>query len=490
MLIEKLIIEERPNVSNDSFHHNFNLITSNDTNSSGKSTYCRLIFYALGYTIPSTEGIAFERLDTTIFIENNGKRYIVKRTSKDLSVELDGENWVKRFIIPEEHISFISYIFGVENLRIAKNLLGLMYIDQEKGWTLFNRGKVIGNNRFSIDELVAALKNIDCEDLFREQEIIENEIEKYQALLNMNSIKEEYYENNNNLAMVSLGEDIRKRIASIQLAIQDIRNSINEISKVIKQDKSFFEYIESMSLYVKTAEGLIKVTKNNIENSCNIEYLMAEKSILINQLSRLEDERSKLVREYDTVCNGNNLFGENITVDIERKINSVLSSINVDVETIKELLKQAKRERDYVRAQARAKIRWDNEYITEIFELFSEYARQLNVEQYISNKIDYIFTDNLKGKSGAIFQKMIIAYKVAVIKVVERVIGTKLFLVMDSPKSKELDNNNTKLIMEFLKKELSNNQVIIASIFSQKDFFVDFDKVIIFKNRAIEKREG
>lgn len=488
MLIEKLIVEEKPNDSCDNFHRHFNLITSNDTNSSGKSTYCRLIFYAMGYSIPSTEGIFFDRLDTTIYLDNNGRKFIVKRTGKALTVELVGESWIKKYIIPEEHISFITYVFGVENLRVAKNLLGLMYIDQEKGWTLFNRGKVIGNNRFSIDELVAALKNIDCEDLFREREVIENEIEKYQAFLNMNSIKEEYYENNNNLALVSLGEDIKKRIASTQLAMQDVRNSINEINKVIKQDKSFFEYIEAMNLYVKTEGGLVKVSKDNIENSCNIEYLNAEKSLLMNKFSRLEDERAKLVREYDQVCNGENILGENITVDIEKKINTVLSTINVDVEAIKNLLNQAKKERDSVKAEIKAKIRWDNQYITEIYELFCNYARQLGVEQNISNNTDYIFTDNLKGKSGAIFQKLIIAYKVAVIKVVERAIDTKLFLVMDSPKSKELDNNNTKMVMEFLKRELSDNQVIVASIFSQKDLFVDFDKVITFRNRAIEHR--
>lgn len=68
-------------------------------------------------------------------------------------------------------------------------------------------------------------------------------------------------------------------------------------------------------------------------------------------------------------------------------------------------------------------------------------------------------------------------------------IDTKLFLVIDSPKAKELDDKNTKQMMEFLQCELSDNQVIIASIYSQKDFFVDFDKIITLKNRAIESRK-
>lgn len=489
MVIEKLILEESTNTASDSFSRKFNLITSNEVNSTGKSTYCRLIFYVLGYTIPSTEGINFDRVDTTIKIEINGQKLIVKRTSKILSVKSEDGAWSKIFTLPDEHISFIAYIFNLDNLRIASNLLGLMYIDQEKGWTLLNRGKVIGNNRFSIDELVSALKNIDCEDLFKERDAIEREIDKYNAMLNMNSIKEDYYENNNNLEVVTLGDDIKKKIASVQLAIQNIKQSIDEITKVIKQDKSFFEYIEAMSLYVKTSDGLVKVTKDNIENSCNIEYLKAEKSLLMNSLSRLEGEKAKLVREYESVIYGTNLFKENITIDTEKKINSALSSINIDVEAIKDLLKQAKKEHEGNKSQIKAKIRQGNEYISQIYELFLKFAQQLNVEESISNKIDYIFTDNLKGKTGAQFQKLIIAYKVAVIKIVEKVINTKLFLVIDSLKAKELDDKNTKQIMEFLQRELSDNQVIIASIYSQKDFFVGFDKVIIFKNKAIEPRK-
>lgn len=489
MIIKKIILEEFSESSSDTFHKNFNLITSLDRNSVGKSTYCRLIFYGLGYTIPSTEGMSFDKINTTIYLESNNKNYVIKRSYRLLTVGSEDNSLKRDYTLPEEHVSFVSFLFGVENLRIADNLLGLMYIDQEKGWTLLNRGKVIGNNRFSIDELVAALKNIDCEELFLARDSLENEIEKYQALLNMNSIKEEYYENNNNLEIVTLGEDIKKKIASLQLSIQSIKHQIEEIDKVIKQDKSFFEYIEAMSLYVKTNDGLIKVTKDNIENSCNIDYLKAEKALLKNQLSRLEAEKFKLQKDYDILLDGENLFGNSPMIDAEKNINKALSSINIDVEQIKILLNKSLKEKAAIKAQIRSKIRLNNEYITQIFDLFFEYAKRLNVEKQISNKVDYIFTDNLKGKTGALFQKLIIAYKVATIKVVEQAIGAKLFLVIDSPKAKELDEKNTKQIMEFLKTELSENQVIMASIFSDVDLFIGFDKVIEFNNKAIEKRE-
>ena len=488
MIVKKLVLEEWPDKVSDELHSKFNLLTSNNVNSVGKSTYCRLLFYALGYNIPSTEGIKFNKINTTIFIENNKKIYVINRVNNQLIVKTEREKIVKSFTLPEQHLSFLAYVLEVDNLGIVKNLLGLMYIDQEKGWTLLNRGKVIGSNHFSIDELVSALKNIDCGDLFIKRDLIENEIEKYQAFLNMNSIKEEYYENNNNLEVISLGEDIKKKIATLQLQIYNTKNDIREIDQVIAQDKSFFEYIETMSLHIRVGNELIQVTKDNIENSCNIEYLKAHKTLLLNQLLRLEEEKTKCKRDHEAIINGTDMFGNNKVVDIEQKINMALGSINIDVETIKVLEKEARKEREHIKSEIRERVRFNNEYIDQIYTLFCNYAEELGVDKYISSKTDYIFTDNLKGKTGAAFQKLIIAYKVATIKVVERVINTKLFLVIDSPKAKELDDVNTKQIMMFLKKELSENQVLVASIFSEKDLYIHFDKKVEFKRKAIENR--
>ena len=42
--------------------------------------------------------------------------------------------------------------------------------------------------------------------------------------------------------------------------------------------------------------------------------------------------------------------------------------------------------------------------------------------------------------------------------------------------------------VKFIKEKLSENQVIIASIYDAKDLYVKFDKIIKFKKRAIENR--
>ena len=158
------------------------------------------------------------------------------RDSNILSIKSKDDSFSQEYNLPNEHTALLSFLFEINNPIISKNLLGLMYIDQEKGWTFLNRGKVIGGIRFSIDELISALKGTNCDDLFAKRNALEESVEKYQSLLKMNSIKEEYYENNNNLNLLSLSEDLRRRMASLQIAIQEIKKDINDIASVIKQD--------------------------------------------------------------------------------------------------------------------------------------------------------------------------------------------------------------------------------------------------------------
>lgn len=487
MIIESLKLKENTEQSFDLFSNKYNLITSNDQNSTGKSTFCRLIFYSLGYPIPPTEDIKFEKLECKITIVNDQqKKYTIIRSNHLISL-YSNDIYISQYVLPEDHYALLACVFGIDDFQVIKNLLGLMYIDQEKGWTLLNRGKVIGKISFSIDELIAALNGTDCHELFSKQEYIEKKINKYKAMLNMNSIKEEYYENNNNLEIVTLDNDIKKRIASLQLMKQSLLTQIKDIDKVIKQDKNFFDYIEAMSLYIRTETGPIKVTKDNIENSCNVDFLIAEKMLIKNKVESLNKEIEKLNKEILELYD-NNLFQENTTLNIEKNINIALSNINIDIDAIKKSLQSSKNELSSIKSEIRIKIRNNNRFITKMYSLLLSYAKKLNIENYISYKEDYIFTKNLRGKTGALFQKLIIAFKAAAIKTVEEELNIKLFLVIDSPRSKELSGENTKLILKFLKEEFPDNQVIIASIYPQKELYIDFDNIMVFTNKAISER--
>ena len=52
---------------------------------------------------------------------------------------------------------------------MLSNILGAFYFDQEKGWTLLNRGVVIGSIHFNIDELVRGIGEKDCSKLIAQE---------------------------------------------------------------------------------------------------------------------------------------------------------------------------------------------------------------------------------------------------------------------------------------------------------------------------------
>lgn len=75
----------------------------------------------------------------------------------------------KTYILPDQLRELHKILFRTENADVLNNILGAIYTDQEKGWTLLNRGTVIGSIRFNIEELIRGLSGCDCSDLIRKK---------------------------------------------------------------------------------------------------------------------------------------------------------------------------------------------------------------------------------------------------------------------------------------------------------------------------------
>ena len=135
LVIEKLLVSEFNDTAEDCFSEKFNLITSNNKNSVGKSTYCRLIFYSLGYAVPSTEGINFEKVFTQITITSSNKSYEIERRNKILYVKEKNSLMEMSYDLPEQHPAFLSYIFAPSFYVILWGALlavVLMYFPEQK----------------------------------------------------------------------------------------------------------------------------------------------------------------------------------------------------------------------------------------------------------------------------------------------------------------------------------------------------------------------
>jgi hypothetical protein len=95
----------------------------------------------------------------------------------------------------------------------------------------------------------------------------------------------------------------------------------------------------------------------------------------------------------------------------------------------------------------------------------------------------YLFTSNLKELSGAVLHKTAFAFRLAYINVIESLLNIKLPIILDSPSGKEVDKSNIALMMDILKRDFSDNQIIIASIF---DYDFDDMNIIEIKERLID----
>lgn len=483
MIIEKLILREGMIENLDTFSEKRNLIYSK-SNTKGKSTYVRLLFYALGYPIPNMRGIKYEEIITEITFSEKGQRYTAIRENN--LIILFFNNSRIEFTLPSQHLSFLSFIFKYENIKVLKNLLGFMYIDQDKGWTLLNRGTVIGKIKFSIEELLAGLNGIDIDELIEKKSSLELNKEKYLAMLNMQELSEQVYEQNGEIFISNIEKELNEKIAYCNIKLENENSALKEINSVLLKEKQFFDYIDSMNLSVKQGDIVIPVNRSTLLNStANYEYLRAHRSIIVTNIEKLKRERSSYQAKL------NEYYVKNSQINIlsnegkDTLINKQLANFNIDQKVVRQLLEETKKDLKYVTAEIKRTIKNQNTYISKIYKYVLEYAKELHVDDKMVAKEDFIFTSDLKSLSGAVLQKMVFAFKVAFLKVIEESMNTKLFIVLDSPKGKELDDDNMKLIENLISTELCDNQIFFASIYD-----LEHEKLIEIKNRAIEGRNN
>ena len=482
MIIKQLILKEGMMCSNDMFSEKRNLVFS-ETNTKGKTTYLRLLFYSLGYPIPNMKGIRFEEIGTTIVFLEKEQEYTVERKGNLLQLSVGTEKLY--FTLPSEHNAFLSYVFQCENVMVIQNLLGFLYIDQDKGWSLLNRGTVVGRIRFNIEELLAGLNNTDISNLLDKQRRLEYDKKKYNALLNIQELSEQVYEHHGEIFVSDLEKDLSDKIAYINLKISNLKNSLREINALLQREKQFFNYIDSMKLSVKGPKGTIPVSRDTLVNAPeSSEFLKARRSVLVTDIEKLKYKKTILESQlYDyTVKNAQISFlpHESKGNIIDKKLASFSS---IDQDMLSDLLNVVKKELRQTKSDIKSAVKTNNSYISRIYNYVLDYATRLGIEEKMIHKEDFIFTSDLKSMSGAVLQKMVFAFKVAFLKVIEEAMGTKLFIVIDSPKSKELDDINTELIMNLIKEELADNQVFIASIYE-----FECENRINISKRAIEAR--
>ncbi len=447
-----------------SFDENVNIIYSKK-NSVGKTTLLRLIMYALGYSIPNTRGIRFSDYETVLtIVADNNENYVLTR-NRDY-FELRQNRKEIGYSLPIDQNEVHSLIFGISNFEVVDNLLGAFYVDQEKGWTLLNRGKAIGNIHFSIESLLRGLSNRTNDELAQRLIVIKREIKKYKHMLNLAEYKAEINKLGETFFVDSPADDVENTLEALYCERKPLENELNRIKGVVRKNTNFEKYITSFKLRVKTLNGdEVPVNKDTLVGyGDTADLLVAKQKLITEQIVAIDKKINKLRVQQDK---------EATLIDVKstlEQFDAEIAKINVDALAVQRIIVKLEKERKALEESVIRSVKKDNPLVGELHQLISGYATRLGLDdKYVSERNDYIFTNDLKSLSGAIFHKVVFAFKISYVKLIQKHTGVFLPIILDSPSGRELSAENINEMMAILSEDYSDYQIIIASIYDNYD---------------------
>lgn len=473
MILKKIIIKNGVLEKEVDFAKNINLIFS-EKNSSGKTTFIRAILYALGYSIPSTKGVNFKRMDFELTLESNNTEYKLIRRNDYMRIITSEDEY--GYTLPVDFYDIQTLLTGHKNTDVLDSILGAFYIDQEKGWTLLNRGKAIGSIHFSIDQLILGIADRDASLLIKKIKKIDRELSKYKYMYSVS----EYQENINgfvgNISYDSYDETIEKKLMMLKMQRYSLSNSLKQIKMVLRKNKQLLDLVDEMKLMVRLDDGSeILVTRKNLAGyQDNEAFLIAKRRIFEGELAECEKKIFDL--ESQKRDEGKLFDTETLIEQFDAKI----KNININAISVENIIKGLKVDRKKARTELENLAKNNNKAVSDLYKYIKKYATEFGLdEKYYSD----IFTDDLKSLSGAILHKLVFAFKLAYIRVITDKIGVSLPIILDSPSGREVKQSTVELMLNVLQRDFSDHQVIIASI-------VNFDfknkNVIEFKERMFD----
>lgn len=466
-------------VKKEVFSDKANLIYSKE-NTTGKTTFLRMILYAMGYPIPSMKGIKFSNLEFWLTVENNNKQYAIYRQGPYLSIEYD--NVQTEYSLPTDFYEVISILTGCSNYDVIENLLGSFYVDQEKGWTLLNRGKVIGDIRFNIEALVRGLSGTDCSEKIAQLNYVKHQLKKYEYMYSVTEYQNTINEEEGNIVYDTVDETVTRKIDFLEIQRNPIAEEIKQIGEILRKNKLLANYITDMKLMVRASNGeIVPVTYETLVDFVdNSRLLVTRRELLAEDLQKI-NRQIELLEQQKRKEEG--LFKVKTLIET---FDSNINKIQVDSVSAKKVIEQLKQERTNLQKQITDITKSSNNVVQELHAIISGYAKELGIgDIYVSPSKDYIFTDDLKSLSGAVLHKIVFSFKLAYISLIKSRIGLVLPIIMDSPSGREVKTETVKEMLKLVQRDFAEHQLIIASIY---DHDLANKKKIEFKKGVFEDK--
>ena len=442
------------------------IIIHSDHNSTGKTTLLRAVLFALGFPVPNTELIRFEDFEFTVDFTHNNEQVIVVRKGNLLTIK------GQEFDLPVEQRAAHSFLFGISNGEILANLLGTIYFDQEKGWTLLNRGTIIGINRFNVESFFRGLKEDESDESYQMVERISalrKKIAEYRLMLNVAEYQAAINQDvEHKLDFQTYQEGLDSALIEKRIQLQSIEDEISHLTDMMRKNKHFSDYIEMKKVYVKDPNGgdPIRVSKSTLFEYSDLEDVnAARKSMLVAERNALKREIATIEASQEKQITLLNLP----TADAE--LTSRLANISgISAVEVNSMLSRLYKEKNAISEALKSRTKQNNTWITDAYKIIADYAKELGIP--FDYKID-IFTSNLKTKSGAILHKMVFIYKLAYIKLLSQKLGYPVPIFCDSPSGREVKMETITEMLSVLKRDFTEHQIFIASIHKYENVFDD-----------------
>lgn len=447
---------------------NNTLITTKGSNSKGKTTLIRFIIFALGFNIPLTDGMNSQDYKTKIEFEHNENNYIVERESEVIDVNKDG------VLQESKDNKYLLDLFHMNSLEEIDNLLGCFYIDQEKGWTLLNRGRIIGKRIFNIEKFMSFINDlVDVQIKIKENERLELENKKIQIFEEIKILKEE-------IKLEEIDED-KGEILNFERELDKVNNEINGLKYEKKSLESLLSdkisFINKLILYGLKIKIEGKVHRINSENLIGFDietrFIELEINDIIQKITRLEKNKKYLKNQLDNMRKNIEIF----------ELNEIISKINITQENSEKLIIKKEKNNEIKRKNnsyiAKTLL---NDNISDLWKILEKILLELNVSQEYRKK-EIIYRKKLSGISGTQLHKLTFALKLSLLIYIKEKLKIELPFIIDSPMSGEVNKETADLMLMIAKRKLRESQIIISSVYD--GYSLDFDEMIVLDNTGV-----
>lgn len=474
MKLKKLEIRERGLKFDNSINISINIeekhLFYSDKNSKGKTSLIRFLIHSLGFKIPSTKKVDMKKYKTILLLERDDKNLIsLEREDNNFSISFrDGTNFIFNLEEKLDQFKALSIVFQCNKSNLLENILPVFYIDQDKGWRLVNRGKVLGDNSFNIEDFILSLNDKIEEDIASDIKALKEEIKRYEAIQCLMAYEIDVNESKDIFKQSDIVDQLLIQQGIKKFEIKEKEDEISNLKIISNDNSSLLDFIEKYNLTIKYQNDEFVLERKHIKDFIiNQNILQARiNSLEIEKKAKLE-ELAKLNRKIDEA---------NVLIKPE-KIEDIIAhevhNLPITGGKLDDFINQKKKQLGELKALRKNIVKDSNSGIAD--NLANDVlliADKMDVLDIVTMEKDFIFTRNIKALSGAILHKVSLAYKISYIKAIDKYIGIKLPIIIDSPCSGEVTPDNARVMIKTVMKELPDHQVIVASIhqFEEQNF--------------------